>query len=470
MDEPAAETSVGVLHYEPPAPAPVPSRGVIRSVLLLALPVMAEQVLHMAVGLTDTYLANHLGGDPAAPTAAVGTMAYILWFIGLIVGSIGTGSTAIIARATGARHKSLANQVAGQSVAGALLVGIILGTTLWLTADWIVHLTGLSAEARDYARSYLQILAFALPFSMPMFIANACLRGAGDTLRPAIVMVVVDLANVLVSFALTYGWFGLPALGFPGIAIGTTVSYIIGGLLAFSVLKRGNRHVRLFVARMRPHWQTVKRILRIGLPSAAEGLLAWSANFAVVIVINAMDKTSVAAAAHINTIRIESISFLSGMAFATAAATLVGQNLGRRDPHRAAQSAYAAFGVGGLLMTLMGLIFITMPTLAARLLSEDPRILELTAQCLFITGFCQIGFAANMIFGGALRGAGDTFAVMLLNLASVLTVRLIGVLIVGWWLDLGLVAIWIVLASELLLRGVLIYARFLHGGWKHVKV
>jgi putative MATE family efflux protein len=467
MDE-AAETSREALII-------APVRGdeqhrIVRPVLWLALPVMAEQVLHMAVGLTDTYLANHLGGDPAAPTAAVGTMAYVLWFIGLIVGSIGSGSTAIIARATGARHRSLANKVAGQSVAGALLAGIVLGFTLWLCADSVVHLTGLAPEARGYAAQYLRILAGSLPFSMTMFIANACLRGSGDTLRPMLVMLVVDLSNVLVSFSLTYGWFGLPAMGFAGIAIGTTVSYIIGGLLAFGVIQRGNEHVRLLVRRMRPHWHTVRRILRIGLPSALEGLLAWSANFAVVIVINAMDQSSVAAAAHINTIRIESISFLSGMAFATAAATLVGQNLGRRDPHRAAQSAYAAFGIGGLLMTLMGMLFILFPALPARALSEDPRILDLTARCLFVAGFCQIGFAASMIFGGALRGAGDTFVVMLLNLASVLAVRLLGVLIVGWWLELGLVAIWMVLSAELLVRGALTYGRFWQGGWRHVKV
>src|SRR5690606_8201001 len=96
----------------PAAPAMV-RRGVLRGVLMLALPVMAEQVLNMIVGLTDTWLANHLGGDPAAPTAAVGTVGYVLWLIGLITGSVGVGSTAIIARAAGARHRSLANKVAG---------------------------------------------------------------------------------------------------------------------------------------------------------------------------------------------------------------------------------------------------------------------------------------------------------------------------------------------------------------------
>ena len=81
-----------------------------------------------------------------------------------------------------------------------------------------------------------------------------------------------------------------------------------------------------------------------------------------------------------------------------------------------------------------------------------------------------MGFASAMIFSGALRGAGDTLKVMLINLASTFGVRLSGVLIVGLWLKLGLVAIWVVLSAELLVRGALMYLRFLSGAWKRVDV
>jgi Na+-driven multidrug efflux pump len=87
-----------------------------------------------------------------------------------------------------------------------------------------------------------------------------------------------------------------------------------------------------------------------------------------------------------------------------------------------------------------------------------------------ITGFVQSGFAANLVFGGALRGAGDTFVVMCINLSSTVGLRFTGVLIVGLWLRLGLAAVWIVLASELFIRGVLIFLRFLGGGWKKIAI
>src|ERR687897_797165 len=94
------------------AGAPLASRGtLVRALLALAAPVLAEHALHILVGLTDTYLANHLERSKAEATAAVGTVGYIFWFIGLFAGAVGTGSTAIIAREVGARHRRRANSV-----------------------------------------------------------------------------------------------------------------------------------------------------------------------------------------------------------------------------------------------------------------------------------------------------------------------------------------------------------------------
>jgi Na+-driven multidrug efflux pump len=172
-----------------------------------------------------------------------------------------------------------------------------------------------------------------------------------------------------------------------------------------------------------------------------------------------------------NTIRLESISFLSGIAFATAAATLVGISLGRKDPARATRCAFLAYATGGGVMILCGLLMITLGRYPAEWLSPaDAHIIQLTTRCLMITGFIQAGFAANLIFGGALRGAGDTFVVMCINLSSTIGLRFTGVLIVGLWLRLGLAAVWMVLAGELFIRGVLIFERFLGGGWKKIAV
>ena len=448
------------------------NRVLFRQMLALALPVLAENILHMVVGINDTYLANKLRIEPdrAPAGAAVGTITYFLWFFGLLVSSVGAGTTAIIARAKGARHRSLANSVTGQSMTATICIGIVVGVMIWTFAEPLIRFTGLQGRAPAFALPYLRMLSVTLPFTMAMQIAASCQRGYGDTATAAIVMIAVDIVNAAFSWALCRGWWGFPEMGFNGIALGTIIAYVFGGVVQFAVLMRGRKGLKLYLHRMRPHWVTIKRLVRIGIPAGMEGMLMWLANFGVVRIINSLDPSNAMPNAHMNAIRIESTSYMTGFAFAAAAATMVGQSLGMRDPRRATRSAYLAYAAGGGLMTLFGIIFILFGHYPAAWLSPDPHIAEMTGKCLFVTGFCQSGFAAYMIFSGALRGAGDTLVVMIVSLVSVIGVRFLGVLMVGGYLRMSLAAIWVVLASELFLRGALAYGRFVQGGWKHVKV
>lgn len=442
----------------------------MREILWLAGPVFLENLLHTLVGINDTYLASRLPQGAAPAMAAIGAISYILWLIGLIAGAIGTGSTAIIARAKGARHQRLANSVCGQSITAAILSGTAVAAITIAFAAPLADMTQLQGESYYFALYYIRVLAICVPFMVLMLSANACLRGAGDAITPAIAMIVVDGVNILFSFALTRGWFGLPVMGFRGIAVGTVIAYVAGGMLQFGVLVSGRGRLRLYLHRLRPHWTTLKRVLRIGIPSGAEGLLTWIAQFAIVIIINRLDPTNIMPAAHIVTVRLESFSFMTGFAVAIAAATVVGKSLGMRDPARAARAAHLSYFVGGGAMTLGGILFILLRHPLSYLLAEDPRIANLSATCLLITSFAQPAFAASLIYGGALRGAGDTFVVMIINLASIIGLRLTGVLIVTLVFGYGLAAVWIILASELTLRGLFVFARFLHGGWKKVEV
>ncbi len=459
-----------VLPYR--SPLATREKTLFTQLLWLAFPVLAENVLHMGVGWSDTYLASRLPEHAADATAAIGLVTYIIWLLGLLAGAIGTGSTAIIARAVGAKHQRLANSVCGQSVTAAVLGGLLTTVLVAIFAVPVARATGLRMDnpAMGFSVFYLRILGLSMPFMMLMLAANACLRGAGDSVSPAMAMIAVDVVNIITSFALTRGWFGLPILGFRGIAIGTVIAYTVGGLIQFGVLVSGLGKIRLFLHRLRPHWITMKRVLRIGIPNGAEGLLAWAAQFIILGIIFRIDPTNVQSAAHIITIRVESLSFMAGLAVATAAATVVGQSLGMKNPDRAVRGAHLAYGIGGGMMTLAAFGFILFRHALARALSEDPRIVNLSATCLFITAFAQPGFAASLIYGGALRGAGDTFVVMVINLASIIGLRLVGVLIVTLVFHRGLAAIWIVLVAELSLRGLFAFIRFQQGGWKKKEV
>jgi putative MATE family efflux protein len=390
--------------------------------------------------------------------------------MGLIAGALGTGSTAIIARATGARHRSLANSICGQSVGLAIVVGAIGGVLVFIFAGSIAGAMGLGGEAESLARMFLRTVSVAIPFMLVLMVANACLRGAGDTVSPALAMVVVDVVNIGCCFALTFGWFGLPQMGFAGIALGATIGYIAGGVMQLTVLLVGRGGVRLFIHRMTPHWHNMRRLLRIGLPNAGESGVMWIVNIILIKIINGMDASAASGAAHAIAVRVEAFSYLGGFAIAIAATTIVGQSLGMKDPRRAEKAAWLAYVLGGSLMTFGGLLFVLFGGAFARLMSADAAVINHVTWCLFYAGFGQAGFAAAIIFGGALRGAGDTLSVMLINMISLIGVRLVGVLVMTQIFHASLSAIWILLSADLFIRGLAMFVRFRHGGWKLVKV
>jgi len=149
---------------------------------------------------------------------------------------------------------------------------------------------------------------------------------------------------------------------------------------------------------------------------------------------------------------------------------MVGQSLGMKRPQRAQRCAYLAYALGGGIMIIAGIGLILFGKYAAMVFSDDPVVRALTTRCLFTTGFIQCGFASALIFGGALRGAGDTMMVMILSASSVFLVRLFGVIVAVHVFHAGLGGVWLVLCGELLCRGLLMFIRFANGGWKKIAV
>jgi putative MATE family efflux protein len=459
----------------PPTPPSLayskPREHLLRTLIILALPVLAENFLGIVVGLNDTYLANHLPERIRVDgTAAVGTVLYLLWFINLFAGALGTGATAIISRAIGARHRARAHACCGQAVLFAAVLGLAIAVFFLAAAPLIATLAGLKGEASHLFIVYLRLLAIGTPFMVVLMVANACLRGAGDTRTPFLAMCIINTVNVALTWSLTLGVPALhiPALDIAGIAIGTSAAYVVGGVMQTFVLIHGVGKLKLRMHRLRFHHVEMKRLLRIGLPSAGENSLMWIVNFFLIHAINVLGTT--AAAAHLNAVRIEALSFMTGWAVATATATLVGQSLGMKDIHRARRSAHLGYLVGGVAMACVGLSFILFNHTFADIISDDPNVRTFTAGCLFITGFIQPFFAAAIIFGAALRGAGDTGAVMLLNFLSLFGIRLAGVYFVCYVLHGNLWTIWYVLCGELVIRGSLMYLRLAQGGWTKIAV
>jgi putative MATE family efflux protein len=472
------------------------------AIVALSWPVLVDSFLNSLVGLTDTVLS---AGISEAATDAIGSASYIIWFIALVFIALDVGATALISRSVGASRMAVANAGVGQTLLLAIVCGAFIGTLTAAGAWPLPSLMGLSGEAVPAFRIYLWILSADAPVMAVLFAGIACLRGGGDSFRPMRAMIVVNLANIILSFVLagvdirtTSIVAGEPVtrivlenpfgfnLGVAGIALGTLLAHLCGAALIVTTLIRGTSALRLRARRLRPHWVTMRRIVRVGLPNFLETLGMWFGNFLIVLMVGWLGAGYVGS--HIVAIRIEAFSFQPGFAMGIAAAALAGQYLGAGSPSMARRAILTCTGVSCAIMAVMGLAFIFIPRQIVGIFSSQPAHLAITPGCLFITGLVQIPFAVSLVLRSAMRGAGDVKAVMWITWITTYAVRLPmayifsgvdipiprslggGVLKNPFGFEPSLAGLWIGLCGELVIRGIAFGVRFLQGGWAHHRV
>lgn len=438
-----------------------------RQVYILAIWPFLGQVLNFLVGSVDTALAGRLSVEA---TNAISVASYFGWLFGIVFMSVGNGSAALIARAVGGRHKRLANAALGQSMLISGAVGLAMLLIIFISAPWLIGVIGLTGESFDKCVIYLRITAVAAPFAAVLFIGSACLRGAGDTRTPFYVLLVVNIVNMLLSVMLVMAPEPIGGWNVTGIAVGTLVAWLVGSLLTVYVLINGWGGIRLRWIRLRPHWHTAWRILRVGGPSFAEGFLAmWLANFIIIKMLGWLGDPA-AWGAHMIAVRIEGLSFLTAFAIGAAAATLAGQYLGADNPDRAKAAANLCWAIAVGFSGLLGLVFIFFPEPLVRLYTDQPELLTTSPPLLELCGYVQVFFASAIVLGQTIRGAGDTRTALYMTAFSTYFVRLPLAYFMGVYLGYGLTGVWYGLCIELAFRGSLFTARYLQGGWQRVQV
>jgi putative MATE family efflux protein len=322
-----------------------------------------------------------------------------------------------------------------------------------------------------------------LVFQMIESAGIACLVGAGDTRTGLYVMTGVAVVNLPLAWGLCLGLGPLPSLGFVGIALGTAVSHLLGGLAVLAVLARGRCGLKLDARLLWPDLHLLGRLLRVSIPAGIDSMSVTICQLWFLSIVNRLG--DVASGAHGIALGWEAMAYLSGSAFGTTAMTLVGQNLGAGRPDQAARSGWTAFGLGCGLMCAMGLVFYTLaPWMFALFCPQESQrpIVDEGVPVLRLVAFAMPALASSVILTSALRGAGDTRVPVLFTWIGFLGVRLplahvlaLPALDLGPFgelpcSNLGLFGAWLAMFADLLVRGAFFWRRFAGGQWKAMRV
>ncbi len=388
-----------------------------RKVWSLAAPAIGEQLLTLGVGVSDTFLSGHLsayasarlGYGPATAVAAVGAAGMITWMVLTAFFSINVGVTALVARATGAKDAALARRATAQGALLGVVAGVLMLAVSAPLADVVTLALGVDGQVATLAAAFIRVWAIGLPATGAASACTAAMRGAGDTRRPMLVMLVVNGVNIVASWLLLNGSpkLGLPAIGVVGSACGSTLGWTLGCALALTLLWR--RHPlapKLTSAAFRPQWQVALRVLRVGLPSAAEMIIFQLGVLGFNREVVSLGPTTYAANVTINTV--ESLGTLPAVGFGVAATALVGQALGARRPEQAAQATMAALRPCVAMMLALGALAALAPQLLLGMFVADPTVFAAGDLAMRFSLLTLPASGATFVLNGALRGAGDT--------------------------------------------------------------
>jgi putative MATE family efflux protein len=451
------------------SPGVIDEANLIRSVVRLAWPVVVQQLSFSMVQLVDTALVGHLGEDALAGVRLAGQ---IFWFSQAGMVAVGVGATAIIARNVGAGNIHLASRTLHNALLMGLAWGLAVGLAMWFLGESALELLGAEPGARAEGAEYLRAAAVGMPFWSVVFAGNASQQGAGDTTTPMVTGIVVNIANMILAYTLINGAGPAPELDVLGSGLGFSGSAVTGCLLVMTVLSRRKRGVHFTPARaLEFDPLEVRRILNIGVPAGVEQAQFNIAFMIYTRIIASLGTTALAA--HGVTLAIQSLTFNVGFALSVATSALVGQSLGAGRPDLAEKSAYMTMRYSLAFMIVAGIVMAVFGSEITSLFVGGPEaagVVDIGEDLLVIFAFALPGIAVSLSLGGALRGAGDTRAVLFIMAGTTWIVRLVPAYVFAIVLGLGVPGAWLAAVLDISTRALLMALRFRQGKWKHITV
>ncbi|QDU64208.1 Multidrug resistance protein MdtK [Planctomycetes bacterium Pan216] len=454
---------LSALHKDPKASS--------RLIWALSIPVLAQNLLGMFVGWSDTILTGRLLGEVHL-LAAVTVSGYLLWLIETSGTFVSKGTEAIVARLVGAEEFDDAAAMTLQSLLLGFLVGLGVMLVVWGSAETVIGWILPDELARGPAVEYLVIAGSSCPMMLLLRVGVGALRAAGYTIAGMWIITIVNVVNIAASWILATGLGPIPAFGWAGVAAGTATAYVVGGLVTLAWLVRGEGRLRVPLRIPKPDLAVFRRILNIGVPGGVNGMSVVVCQLWYLSIISGLGNAAIAA--HGVAIRGESVSWLMADAMSVAAATLVGQSLGARRPDLARQYGWAVFGYGAVLLSLFGVGFVLGAPLIFALftppeMTDSVRALGVPVLQLIALGMPAL--AATIILTRALQGAGDTRWPLLYDAAGFLLVRIpLAYLFTSAAVGLGLLGAWLAMLIDLYFRGTCATLRYHFGDWAKTRV
>lgn len=411
----------------------------------MSLPLVVVELVASLYSLTDTYFVSGLGEEALA---ALGISGYIITLFQTFNVLFTIPIMVFTSQSIGAGKQDLARFTVGEVLLQGLIIITALSTTWFYLADKIVRLqSGASGLTFTYAVDYLRIRIVGFAILFLTMSLDSMIVASGITKYSMMANAVGLTLNAALDPLMIYGYFNLPALGVKGAALATVISNAVTVPLQLYYLGRLNL-IPQFSLRI----STWKRVLDLGLPAFVERVVFALGNNVYAGVIARLGSTVMAA--HNIGLRIESLIYMPGFAFSMTASTLVGRYVGSERLNEAKKVGWRVIALGILVVGFMGVVVGLTGYYLAQPFSPSKDVQKLASLYLTLAGFSEFGLGAAMVTSGAFRGAGNTRIPMLVNISSLILVRIVLSLLLAK--PLGALGPWLAMFLDVYVRGAIL--------------
>ena len=436
--------------------------------LQLTFPIAVEQFFRILVSSVDTMMLSSYSNDAVA---AVGLVSQYSFFITLVFSVISTGCSIVLAQHIGAaKTKQELNHIAQASAIMVFLLSIVLTFLVIFGTEALLNCYELEDSVRKYSWQYFVIFGgISCFFNAFSLLQGSILRSYGYTSEAMIVSIIANIVNVVGNALSLYGWFGLPVLGVPGVAGASGFAMVVSFILFLIIIRKKQDVYFSFRGIFKVPAETYKLVLKVGVPTAGESL---SYNI-IQIVIMAMISTlgTFAMSAQVYTMTILRFVFSAAIAIGSASQIKTGYYVGAKQN----DIAYKKVFIYQLVATSCSMVLIILVNLIKKpvvsIFTDIPEIHSLVCTLLIYSVYVEFGRTLNLVYVGALKGAGDVRFPVFYGIFSNWCIMVLGSYLLGIKFGLGLVGFWLGIGTDETTRGIVMLLRWKSKRWqKHALV
>ena len=441
----------------------------LRYMLKLATPMVVATISFTIMQFVDRYMVSRLGTEALAAILPAQFVSFVP--TSFAIGAITILNT-FVSQSLGRGAKTDCSNYFWQVIYMGFVYFVIVLAIMWPAAPWIFRTMGQPASVADWEVIYFRIMLYAHLLAIINYAGNQFFMGVH---RPIIIMYASlcgQIVNVAANYVLIFGKLGFPAMGIKGAGWGTFIGIAVAAVITMAVFLSSSINTT-FKSRhtLGIDFSKIYDLLKVGLP-AGFGLMVNVAIWGVILStlvgkVNGQEALAATSAV----LSYTSFSIMPIVGIATALTAAVGKTIGQGRKNLAAKQTSVCFRVAMIYMGLVGLCFFLFRDAMMAFWSSDVKVKEIGVNILICAAIYQVFYAARIIYGGSLRGAGDTVWLAIISaVAAVVVLGIGGVLIVKLFPSLGSLGPWIAATFSIIVAGLANRWRFKSNRWMNIEL